>query len=78
MLKPLLSIIVPCYNAQPYLARCLAPLLAVERGLEVILVDDGSTDQTGAMVDQYAAAHPTLIRALHQANGGHGAAIMAG
>ena len=78
LLKPLLSIIVPCYNAQPYLARCLAPLLAVEQGLEVILVDDGSTDQTGAMIDQSAATHPTLIRALHQANGGHGAAIMAG
>jgi len=75
---PLLSIVVPAYNAEAYLARALDPLLRVKRGVEVIVVDDGSSDGTAAMADRCAAAHPEAIRVVHQANAGHGGAINAG
>ncbi|WP_083285830.1 glycosyltransferase family A protein [Microbacterium sp. BH-3-3-3] len=76
---PLLSVIVPAYNADAYLARALDPLCdASTRTIEVIVVDDGSTDATGVLADTYAAARPDLVRVVHQRNGGHGAAIEAG
>jgi hypothetical protein len=48
------------------------------RSVEVIIVDDGSTDGTAAIADEYAAAEPGVYRALHQPNAGHGGAINAG
>lgn len=68
---PLLSVIVPVYNAEPYLTQCLDSILSQDiSDYEIILVDDGSTDNSGAICDRYAAAHPH-IRCLHQPNGGH-------
>lgn len=68
--KPMLSIIVPCYNVATYLERCVASVLAqTYTDWEMILVDDGSTDCTGAICDRYAAADER-IRAVHTPNGG--------
>lgn len=68
---PFLSIIVPVYNAEKYLSHCLDSILAQDfTDYELILVDDGSTDSSGAVCDRYAAAH-SQIRCLHQPNGGH-------
>lgn len=65
-----ISIIVPAYNIEPYLGRCLDSLLAQSHPeLEIIVTDDGSTDGTGALLDWYAAEHPQII-AIHQPNGG--------
>jgi hypothetical protein len=74
---PLLTIVVPSYNAQDYLHRAIEPLLEV-RGIEVIVVNDGSTDATGTIADSYAALRPDVVRVVHQANGGHGGAIETG
>lgn len=74
---PLLSVIVPAYNAASYLERCIDSLLGGE-SLQVIIVDDGSTDDTGRLADVYAARHPDRVRVIHKANGGHGSAINAG
>lgn len=75
---PLLSIIVPAYNSQDYLDRSLQCLVGFGNSLEVIVVDDGSTDATPAMADDWAARHPGVIRVIHQANAGHGGALNAG
>ena len=69
-----LSIIVPCYNSAEYLERCVDSLIAGGKRVEIILVDDGSTDATGAMLDAYARSYRN-IRVIHQENRGHGGAI---
>lgn len=74
-----ISIIIPVYNVQDYLARSVDAILKNDtEGCEVILVDDGSKDGSPAICDAYAAAHPELIRVLHQENAGPGAARNAG
>lgn len=68
---PFLSVIVPVYNTEAYLECCLDSILAQEfTDYELILVDDGSTDNSAAICDRYASSH-TQIRCLHQQNGGH-------
>lgn len=71
----MISIIVPVYKVRDYLPGCLDSILANDTSdCEIILVDDGSPDDSGAICDRYAEAHPDLIRVIHQANGGLGAA----
>lgn len=66
----LISVIVPVYNMENYLKRCVDSILAQEYGqLEIILVDDGSTDRSPAMCDAYAAQEER-IRVIHKENGG--------
>ncbi len=68
------SVIVPAYNVEDYLPRCLDSLLAQTfRDFELILVDDGSTDATGAICDRYGETD-ARVRVLHQANAGVSAA----
>lgn len=69
-MQPLLSVIVPVYNVQPYLRRCLDSLLAqIYQALDIVLVDDGSTDGSGVICDIYAQ-RDARIRVVHQSNGG--------
>ncbi|ANH38110.1 putative glycosyltransferase EpsJ [Nocardioides dokdonensis FR1436] len=71
---PLLSVVVPVYDVADYLPACLDSLLAqTYRPLEVVVVDDGSPDDSGAIADAYAARHPE-ITVLHTGNYGLGAA----
>ncbi len=67
---PLLSVIVPVYNVEKYIRNCLDSILVQDfTDYEVILVDDGSTDNSGAICDEYAVSHPAF-RCIHKANGG--------
>lgn len=72
----LFSVIVPVYNVADYLPMCMESLLVQKCAeWEIILVDDGSTDgKCPSLCDEYAAAHPDLVRVIHQENGGLGAA----
>lgn len=71
---PLVSVIVPAYNAQLVLARCLDSILAqTESRLEVIVVDDGSTDATAEVLARYAA-QDGRVRAVYAENAGVSAA----
>ncbi|WP_179394253.1 glycosyltransferase family 2 protein [Lacticaseibacillus absianus] len=74
----LLSVVVPCYNSAAYMAHCIEALLTGGPALEVVIVDDGSTDETAQLADDYAAAQPDRVRVVHEVNGGHGAAINSG
>lgn len=72
---PTFSIIIPVYNVEAYLSKCLDSILAQRcQDFEVLLIDDGSKDGSGAICDRYAQSHPGQIRAIHQTNGGAGAA----
>ncbi len=76
----LLSIIVPVYNVEKYLRKCVDSLLTQDlphEEYEIILVNDGSTDQSGTICDEYAADHPN-VKAIHQQNGGLSAARNSG
>ncbi len=77
-MSPVLSVVVPAYNAQDYLARALDSLTGFGADVEVVVVDDGSTDGTAALAQQYVDAHPGAVRLLRKANGGHGSAINTG
>lgn len=74
----LLSITVPCYNSAAYMNNCIHSLLAGGEDVEIIIVDDGSTDQTAEIADKYAADYPTIVKVIHQENGGHGEAVNTG
>ncbi|HAD19718.1 MAG: glycosyltransferase [Lachnospiraceae bacterium] len=71
----LLSIAVPCYNSQDYMDRCLKTLIPGGDPVEIIIVDDGSTDRTAEIADHYAQEYPSIIRVVHQENKGHGGAL---
>ena len=74
----LLTFAVPCYNSEAYMENCIRSLLPGGEDVEIIIVDDGSKDGTAAIADRYAAEYPTIIKAVHQENGGHGEAVNAG
>ena len=74
----LLSIAVPCYNSQDYMRNCVDSLLEGGNLVEILIVDDGSKDDTADIADEYAAKYPTIVKAIHQENGGHGEAVNAG
>ncbi|GAA3334775.1 hypothetical protein GCM10020358_00500 [Amorphoplanes nipponensis] len=70
---PDVSIVVPVYNTMPYLTRCLTSLveqtIGVDR-MQIVAVDDGSTDRGGAELDRFARRHPGVFTVIHQPNSG--------
>ncbi|GFZ32359.1 glycosyl transferase [Clostridium zeae] len=74
----LLSVAIPCYNSQEYMRNCIESLLPGGEKVELLIVNDGSSDNTAEIADEYAAKYPTIVKAIHQPNGGHGEAVNAG
>lgn len=70
-----ISFAVPCYNSQDYMCKCIESLLMGGDRIEIIIVDDGSTDRTAEIADEYERKYPGIIKAIHQENRGHGGAI---
>lgn len=68
-MKPDLSIVVPVYNAEKYLERCLNSIINPNYNYEIILVDDGSQDNSGKICDEFAKQYP-FIKVHHKTNGG--------
>lgn len=76
-----LSVIIPAYNTELYLGRCLDSLLYNEdvvKYLDIIVVDDGSVDGTAKLADKYRTLYPKSISVVRKENGGHGSAVNAG
>ena len=73
---------IPCYNSADYMDKCIESILAFDNGsgdIEVLIVDDGSTkDNTAEKADEWHERYPETIYAIHQENGGHGAAVNTG
>ena len=68
----LLSIIIPCYNSENYMKYCIESLLPGGDDVEILIVNDGSKDKTAEIAEMYASKYPSIIKAIHQENGGHG------
>ena len=79
-MEKVLTVVVPAYNAEVFLENCLDSLCLPDLLdlLEVIVVDDGSTDRTGSLADGYQARFPRTVRVIHKENGGHGSGINCG
>lgn len=78
-MEKIISFGIPCYNSAEYMKRCIFSILegaAYAEDVEIIIVDDGSGDDTAAIADELAEAYPSIVRAIHQKNGGHGSAVM--
>ncbi|MCD7726425.1 MAG: glycosyltransferase family 2 protein [Clostridiales bacterium] len=74
----LLSVAIPSYNSEAYMKKCIESLLPGGEDVEILIVDDGSTDRTAAIADEYEAMYPSIVKAIHKENGGHGSAVNAG
>ena len=68
------SVVTAVYNVEPYLAEAIESILTqdigFEESVEIILVDDGSTDRSGAICDEYQQKFPDNIKVIHKENGG--------
>jgi glycosyltransferase involved in cell wall biosynthesis len=74
----LLSVVIPCYNSQEYMRNCVESLLPGGEEAELLIVNDGSVDDTAQIADDYAKRYPAIVKVIHQVNGGHGEAVNAG
>ena len=74
----LLTFAIPCYNSQDYMEKCIDSILVGGEDVEILIIDDGSKDRTAEIADDYAKRYPTIVKAIHQENGGHGEAVNAG
>ena len=75
-----LTVVIPAYNSQQFLDQCISSMLVPEilEKLEIIVVNDGSTDDTAAAAERYCAQYPDVIRLISQENKGHGGALNTG
>ncbi|MEE1056380.1 MAG: glycosyltransferase family A protein [Acutalibacteraceae bacterium] len=73
-----ITFVVPSYNSQDYLERCVDTLMPENKDVEIIIVNDGSTDATAEIADRYKEKYPDTVRVVHKENGGHGSAVNTG
>ena len=73
-----ISFVVPCYNSEEYMEKCIESLLIGKDDVEIIIIDDGGKDNTGKIADKYQKKYPNIVKAIHQENGGHGEGINGG
>lgn len=73
-----LTLAIPCYNSESYMERCLDSLIPCGEDIEILIINDGSTDRTGAIADRYEQEFPGIVKAIHQENKGHGGAVNTG
>lgn len=74
----LITFAIPSYNSQAYLAHAVNTILSGGEAVEILIVNDGSTDGTAQIADEFAAKYPTIVRAIHKPNGGHGSGVNRG
>lgn len=74
----LLSITIPCYNSEAYMSKCIESLLPGGEDVEILIVNDGSSDRTQEIGEEYVRKYPNIVRLINKANGGHGSAVNAG
>ena len=74
----LLSVAVPCYNSAEYMEKTIRSILTGGDRVELIIVDDGSKDNTLEIANKYQRKFPDIVKVVHQENGGHGEAVNTG
>lgn len=82
MSEKLITVTVPSYNAKDYLDRCLTSFITdspdINQRIEVLIVNDGSTDETAQVAGAYVEKYPEMFRLINKENGGHGSGINTG
>ena len=73
-----ISFAIPCYNSAAYMDRAVESILKGGEDVELIIVNDGSKDDTSKIAHEYEEKYPTIVRAVDKENGGHGDAVNAG
>lgn len=73
-----LTIAIPCYNSAAYMDRAIESLMVGSDDIEILIIDDGSKDNTAIIADEYEKKYPNIVRAIHKENGGHGDAVNTG
>lgn len=73
-----ISFVVPCYNSEDYMDRCIDSLLCAGDDVEIIIINDGSIDKTREIAEDYRLKYPGIIRVINKENGGHGSGVNAG
>ena len=73
-----ISFAIPCYNSQEYMSHAIESILPGGEEVEIIIVNDGSSDQTSQIAHEYQEKYPDIIRVVDKENGGHGDAVNAG
>jgi glycosyltransferase involved in cell wall biosynthesis len=74
----LMTIAVPCYNSAEYMRKAIDTLLSAGDDLEIIIINDGSKDDTEKIGLEYQEKYPQIVRLINQENGGHGEAVNTG
>lgn len=74
----LITFAVPAYNSQDYLEKCVESLIVGGDEVEVIIINDGSTDNTEKIAQKYATKYPRIVRVISKENGGHGSGVNVG
>ena len=74
----LLTVTIPCYNSAAYMSHAIESAMAGGNDVEVLVVDDGSSDNTLEIAKEYEEKYPGIVYAIHKENGGHGSAVNTG
>jgi len=79
-MKKILTVVIPAYNIEKYVEQCLESFVQKEilEDMEVLVINDGSTDRTVALAEKYTEQYPDTFRIIHKENGGHGSTINRG
>ena len=73
-----ISFAIPSYNSQEYMSHAIESILVGGEDVEIIIVNDGSSDDTSKIAHEYEEKYPTIIKAVDKENGGHGDAVNSG
>ena len=73
-----ISFAIPCYNSEAYMEKAINSILVGGEDVEIIVVNDGSKDGTQEIAERFQEKYPTIVKAIHQENKGHGGAVNTG
>lgn len=73
-----ISFAIPCYNSESYMEKAINSILPAGEDVEILIVNDGSTDKTKKIGKQYAEKYPSIVKLINKENGGHGDAVTVG
>lgn len=74
----LISFAIPCYNSEEYMRHCIDTILTGKDEVEIIIINDGSKDNTLKIAKEYEKKYPSIIKAVDKENGGHGSGVNKG